>query len=146
MKVTFILRDFADVFYQGNGTSIIGLLQLPSNLERFERLNRMLDQVTIKVGSSNSFRDRVELNQILRTKLEPTFKLEPRRGYKLATFEFTPAKPEGCGRATRVEGTNSGFMACGSPLRQLDGSTKPYLCAKCAPSHFAHIQPCTATT
>jgi hypothetical protein len=46
----------------------------------------------MKVGNSDAFRDKVELNHILNSKkpeeINLTYKLEPRRGYKLATFEI----------------------------------------------------------
>jgi len=89
MKTTFILKDFSDVFYDGS-ESIVGLLTIPDD-EKFKRLTKMANEkrISMKIGNE-SFRDKVELNQILR---EPdcryTFKLEPRRGYKLATFEIT---------------------------------------------------------
>jgi hypothetical protein len=88
MKTTFILKDFSDVFYDGS-ESIVGLLTMPDN-EKFKRLTKMANEkrITMKIGDG-SFRDRVELNQITRTPCRYTFKLEPRRGYKLATFEIT---------------------------------------------------------
>lgn len=91
MKATFILKDLSETFFKGNGGSIKGFLNLESNLARFRYLTSSTArdlQITCKVGHADSFRDKVELNQMLRSNPEPTFKLEPRRGYKLATFEF----------------------------------------------------------
>lgn len=100
MKVTFIIRGKSDSFFCGNSDTypvghsmhVVGLGELPSNTARFDRLNHVAihgNDVTIKVGSSNAFRDRVELNQLIRAGVTPTYKLESRLGYKLATFTFT---------------------------------------------------------
>jgi len=43
--------------------------------------------VTQKCGSSNSFGDRVRWNSVVKANAIRSFKIEPRRGYKLATFE-----------------------------------------------------------
>ena len=100
MKVTFILKDKTDWFFTGNADRypeghamrVTGLLNMPDNLSRFRVLDAQSREsyqgVAQKIGTSNAFRDRVELNQILRSSPEPSFKLENRRGYKLATFEF----------------------------------------------------------
>jgi hypothetical protein len=45
-------------------------------------------RITMKIGSGQ-FRDAVELNSMLRNPCRFEFKLEPRRGYKLITFEIT---------------------------------------------------------
>lgn len=55
----------------------------------------------------------------------------------------SPAQPQeqpalfpqvaGCGKPTHVSGTNGGLMPCGATLTQLDGTSAPYLCAKCDP-------------
>lgn len=91
MKVTVILKDFSDAFYEGMGESIIGLFQL-SDSEKFDKLKRMHHEkrVCMKIGSGQ-FRDAAELNQLLRSPCIYSFKLEPRRGYKLATFEIKKA-------------------------------------------------------
>lgn len=92
MKVTFILRNLSDVFFNGNGGSIVGLLSL-SDADKFGKLLKcshgdMRDCVSMKIGN-DSFRDRVDLNIMLRSPCTYTFKIEPRRGYRLATFEIT---------------------------------------------------------
>lgn len=92
MKVTFILKNLADLFYEGNGGSIPGLLQL-SDEDKFKKLNKMSQlpecsqNCTMQV-ERGAFRDQVELNQLLRRSCTFKCKLESRRGYKLATFEI----------------------------------------------------------
>lgn len=102
MKVTFILKDLSEAFFNGNNVPpdspiyIQGLNNL-TDFYKFYYLKgkaaRKELQITMKVGNSDDFRDKVELNQILNSKkpeeINLTYKLEPRRGYKLATFEIT---------------------------------------------------------
>lgn len=90
MKVTFILKNLSDSFYNGFGKSIQGLLNM-SDTEKYIYLNKVRHDlnITLKIGTGQ-FRDVVLLNQIVRSNPTVTFNLEPRRGYKLATFEFTP--------------------------------------------------------
>ena len=40
MKVTFIVKNVSAQFYEGNGGSIVGLLQL-SDEDKFKELNKM---------------------------------------------------------------------------------------------------------
>jgi hypothetical protein len=102
MKVTFILKDLTDTFFVGNANSvpvtsvmyIVGLNTL-TDYYKFYHLKgkaaRKELKITMKVGHSDSFRDKVDLNHILHKKPEDIkikYKLEPRRGYKLATFEI----------------------------------------------------------
>ena len=91
MKTTVILKDFSDDFYDGVGESIKGLLNMTDE-EKFAYLNKLGHQkmVTVKIGNG-SFRDRADLNGMLRSPCKYTFKLEPRRGYKLATFDIVEA-------------------------------------------------------
>lgn len=94
MQVTFILRNLSETFFEGLGDSIIGL----DNLEpraRFDTLARhakgdLKHCVSMKAGSGQ-FRDHVELNQLLRGPVSIDYKIEPRRGYKLATFTISKA-------------------------------------------------------
>lgn len=90
MKVTVILKDFTEQFFTGFG-EIVGFLNRPDS-EKFELCRKLHNEkrVSMKIGTGQ-FRDAVELNQIRRNKHEVAFKLEPRRGYKLATFDITPA-------------------------------------------------------
>lgn len=89
MKVTFVLKDLSDAFYQGHGSEIPGLLNMV-DMEKFEYLNKHRHDlgIAMKIGSGQ-FRDQVELNRLLRTNPPVAFSLEPRRGYRLATFEFS---------------------------------------------------------
>ena len=89
MKITFILKDFTDVFYNGHGDSIVGLLNM-DNAAKFETCRRLAGEkrVTMKIGTGQ-FRDAVELNAMRRLPCAIDFKIEPRRGYKLATFELS---------------------------------------------------------
>jgi hypothetical protein len=89
MKVTVILKDFSEVFFNGNGQGIVGFLNL-SDSEKFEKLKRMHAEkrVSMKIGSGQ-FRDAVELNSMMRKPCAYAFRLEPRKGYKLAMFEIT---------------------------------------------------------
>jgi hypothetical protein len=93
MKATFIVRDKSDIFYHGGGHfKEVGLFNMQPRAQ-FQHLLKLAAEklgVSIKIGPSNSFRDRVELNQMLRTDYALAFKLEHRRGYKLVTFTFTP--------------------------------------------------------
>ena len=92
MKVTAIIKNVSEQFFIGYGDSIAGLNNL-SDLEKFNYLmNKGVsnpETVTTKVGG-NMFRDKVELNQIRRKPFSIDYKLENRKGYKLATFEITP--------------------------------------------------------
>lgn len=91
MKVTAIIKNVSDSFFLGFGDSIQGLNNM-TDLEKFNYLmNKGVsspDTVTTKVGG-NMFRDKVELNQLRRKPFSLTYKLENRKGYKLATFELT---------------------------------------------------------
>jgi hypothetical protein len=98
MKVTFILKDLSKAFYEGsNILGIPGLNNLPSDGERFDYLigPRCRDLKISRKTGNDSTRDAVEFNQLIRAQRQsgvPTtpkaYKLEPRKGYKLATFEF----------------------------------------------------------
>jgi len=93
MKITVIVRDLSDAFWNGNGDLIPSFL-VQSAIDRLERLKKLsVDlprNVQIKVGNG-SFRDRVEINMELKkpgTIERMTSKIEPRRGYRLVTFEL----------------------------------------------------------
>ena len=92
MKVTFILKNLTDAFYDGNGDSIVGLNTL-TDAEKFQKLSRLSKGdlrhcVSMKIGSGQ-FRDAVDLNMLLREPVTYSYRLEPRKGYRLATFEVT---------------------------------------------------------
>lgn len=86
MKVTFILKNLTDEFFEGTPSgSIVGLMSM-SDAEKLKKLlTHQTDSIKLKIGNG-SFRDRVEFNQILRAPRSLSFRLEPRRGYRLATF------------------------------------------------------------
>jgi hypothetical protein len=92
VHVTFILKNLSEAFYAGNGGSIAGLDSLTTAAEKFAYVRQTADagalQVTMRIGNG-AFRDKVELNALLRGECQFTFRLAPRRGYKLATFDIT---------------------------------------------------------
>lgn len=90
MRVTFILKDLTDTFFEGTGDGRIVGLNNMSDADKFSYLNkRHIDlKMPMKVGSG-AFRDKVELNQLLRSPKSIQYKLEPRKGYRLATFDIT---------------------------------------------------------
>ena len=90
MRVTFILRDLSDDFFNGRGDHMPGLLSM-SDAEKFSHLHHLSVRHPsiwpMKIGSG-AFRDRVELNQILRGSPSVSFTLSPRKGYKIALFDI----------------------------------------------------------
>lgn len=92
MKVTFTLKDLSDMFYEGHGTTIVGFNSMEDRDKLtylMQKSSSMPSNIKMKIGSGSQFKDRVELNQILRTNYSVVYSLEPRKGYKLATFEVT---------------------------------------------------------
>ena len=92
MKITVILKDFSEQFYTGTeGGSIVGLFNM-ADADKFELCRRLANdkRATMKIGTGQ-FCDAVELNALRRNPCTFTFKIEPRKGYKLATFEVTKA-------------------------------------------------------
>lgn len=82
MKVTFIIQNLTE--------SAFDRLADKSSQAKFTQLNTWAQGdlrhcVKMKIGNG-SFRDKVELNQLLRREAKVEYKLEPRKGYKLATF------------------------------------------------------------
>ena len=91
MKATAIIRDMSDQFWNGFGDSIPAFLSR-SALSQFQRVEILIHEMpsnfSLKIGNG-SFRDRVEWNQLMRGNLDAmTATIEPRRGYKLITFEL----------------------------------------------------------
>lgn len=83
MKCTIILQNLTDAFYEE-----LALYMPKTKWNRINNLSKQLPHcISIKIGNG-SFRDKVEFNNMLRHKKDIEFKLEPRRGYKLATFIF----------------------------------------------------------
>ena len=89
MKVTAIMKDFTDQFYNGTESGSIPSFMLMSDADKWATVKRLCAErrVTLKIGTGQ-FRDQVELNSMLRSPCAISFKIEPRRGYKLATFEI----------------------------------------------------------
>lgn len=91
MKVTFTIKDVTEAFFNGFGESIKGLNNM-TDAEKFSYLTQKVQERALKISmkiATGQFRDRVELNQILRKPdVSFAFKLEPRKGYKLASFEI----------------------------------------------------------
>lgn len=92
MNVKFLIpNSVSDSFYAGFPNLGIAGFDSLSDKEKFAKLsNPDLASIGIKRKEAGSFRERVELNQITR---EPShkcvFTLLPRRGYKIASFDFS---------------------------------------------------------
>lgn len=89
MKVTAIIKNANTAFFEGFGESIKGLNNM-NDKEKFDYLLNMgvssPSIVATKIGGG-MFRDKVELNQLRRKDFALSYKLENRKGYKLAIFE-----------------------------------------------------------
>jgi len=83
MKVTFIIKNLTE-------SALESLASMP-DAERFAKLAKWasgdLRHCVSRKDGSGAFRDRVELNQIMRAPRFVSYKIEPRKGYRLATFE-----------------------------------------------------------
>jgi len=83
MQVTYILKDKSESY-------IDGIKAMPA-LHAFDYLNKAAHgqyayNVSQKIGNG-SFRDKVELNQIMRKEvIQAWFSFSPRKGYILCTF------------------------------------------------------------
>ena len=84
MKVTFLLKDLYDCFYE----ELLSMEDSRKKLEYLEELSSHLpSRVKMKVGLCDQFKEKLELGGLKRKGFkECSFKLSPRRGYKLATF------------------------------------------------------------
>jgi hypothetical protein len=87
MNVTAIIKDVSDQFFTGVG-DFCGFDNMTDKEKLKFVMNNDITSITAKVGSGQ-FRDRVELNQIMRKDFKVNYSLSPRRGYKLATFNVT---------------------------------------------------------
>lgn len=87
MKVTFTIKNLSESTHE----ELSGM----ADAERFAKLTKWafgdLRHCISQKVASGQFRDRVELNQIMRNPRFASYKLEPRKGYKLATFEIEKA-------------------------------------------------------
>jgi len=92
MKATAILRNFSDTFWNGAEHFPIPGFLTQSPKEQWARVQdlRRDGLATLKI-ETGQFRDQVELNQILRGEHTIACTVEPRRGYKLATFTIERA-------------------------------------------------------
>ena len=99
MNATVTIKDLSDQFWNGFGELIPAFLT-QSPIDQFQRLEKMSHEmpknVSLKVGNG-SFKDRMDwAKEIASSPENLTSKVEPRRGYKLVTFEVTrknPVKP-----------------------------------------------------
>lgn len=86
MKVTATLHNLTDNFYAE--------MAAMSASAQFEKLNKLRHDlphcIKVKIGSGQ-FRDAVDLNSIMKKVHLVTSSIEPRKGYKLAIFNFTKA-------------------------------------------------------
>ena len=87
MKITATLHNLTDSFYAE-------FAALPA-ADQFAKLNKLRHDlphcIKLKIGTGQ-FRDAVDLNSLLKQSHTFTAKLEPRKGYKLATFEVSNGK------------------------------------------------------
>jgi hypothetical protein len=82
MQTTFILRNLTEPTIQA-----LADMAPKDALQKLTKwaFGDLRHCVTVKYGSG-AFRDRVEWNAIIRAQKPLSFKIEPRRGYKLITF------------------------------------------------------------
>lgn len=85
MKVTFIIRGLTDYFYDQ--------FNAMADKDKFWELRKLATGdlrhcVSMKVGTGQ-LRDSVDLNAIVKRDHSVSFKIEPRKGYRLATFVFS---------------------------------------------------------
>lgn len=85
MQVTFILKNLSPEFVASKEAA--GTEALFAWLNKQAMGGDLKHCVSVKVGSGQ-FRDRVELNQIMRSNPPMAYSIAPRRGYKLATFDI----------------------------------------------------------
>lgn len=87
MRVTFTIQNLT--------AEMLDSLAAMAPADAFAKLAKWasgdLRHCVKRKDGSGQFRDRVSLNQIMRSPRFDAFKIEPRRGYKLATFEIVQA-------------------------------------------------------
>ena len=86
MKVTATLHDLTDNFYAD-----IAMMQPREAYLYINRLKQDLPHCIKTKTGNGQFNDAVDFNRLMRGPCTVNYKLEPRRGYKLATFEFIKA-------------------------------------------------------
>lgn len=93
MKATAILRNLSDTFWNGSEHFPTPGFLTQNPKEQWARVLQLCRErysATLKI-ETGQFRDQVELNQILRGEHTIACTVEPRRGYKLATFTIERA-------------------------------------------------------
>ena len=84
MKATVVLKNLTEEYFYET-------LALFDNKTKWNYINKLKPYlshcISIKIGNGG-FSDRVDLNSILKLPHTIRFKIEPRKGYKLATFNF----------------------------------------------------------
>ena len=83
MKVTFTIQDMADTFYD----------RLTTPEEAYKILSGyakgdLKHKIKMRIGTG-TMQDSIDFNMMMRKNVTMDFKIEPRKGYKLATFEVT---------------------------------------------------------
>ena len=96
MNATVTIKDLSDQFWNGFGELIPAFLS-QSPIDQFQRLEKLSHEmpknVSLKIGNG-AFRDRMEwVREIASNPQNLTSKVEPRRGYKLVTFELDGKNP-----------------------------------------------------
>jgi len=89
MRATVILKNLSCDFWNGSPHFPIPGFLTQSPSEQWKRCNSLCaaGMATIKVGRG-SFMEQIELDQICKNSHAVTCSIEPRKGYKLAVFEF----------------------------------------------------------
>lgn len=87
MNVTFLIPNKTV-----NPDWIADIISQPAN-ESYEKLTKTALEwgvgITRKIGNG-SFRDKVELNQVMRTAIIPLPVVSKRKGYQLISYDITP--------------------------------------------------------
>lgn len=89
IRVTVILKDLTEAFYEGFGDSIVGFNNL-SDADKFEKVRKDPQRFPMRIATGQ-FRDAVELNAMCREPHTIAYQLQPRKGYKVAEFIFSKA-------------------------------------------------------
>jgi len=91
MRATAIIRNVSEQFWTGFGDHVKGFDNMTPE-EQFHFCSRGdWKNVSLKIGN-NSFRDRVDLNELIRKPYTVTVNKLPRRGYMLVEFLFSAVK------------------------------------------------------
>lgn len=92
MERKCIIKNMSDEFYAGFGASIKGINNM-TPAEVYETLKELARIIPKSISfKDEQFNRMVELNSLRKGPHSVELKIEPRRGYKLATFTFTQTK------------------------------------------------------